>query len=121
MRAQEIPRYVHEGVLDAGISGYDFRAKLDAALAAGFPVFVSEWGISKDEITGQLNTEAALDFIEYAKQKRISWANWSFSNKDECYSAIRPDVDKLSNWNDDDLSPSGKIIFNSFGMEGAVR
>ena len=24
MRAQEIPRYVHEGVLDAGISGYDW-------------------------------------------------------------------------------------------------
>ena len=30
MRAQEIPRYVHEGVLDAGISGFDWITENDA-------------------------------------------------------------------------------------------
>jgi ATP phosphoribosyltransferase len=30
MRAQEIPRYVHEGVLDAGISGFDWIMENDA-------------------------------------------------------------------------------------------
>ena len=30
MRAQEIPRYVHEGILDAGISGYDWIMENDA-------------------------------------------------------------------------------------------
>jgi len=30
MRAQEIPRYVHEGILDAGISGYDWIVENDA-------------------------------------------------------------------------------------------
>jgi len=30
MRAQEIPRYVHEGILDAGISGYDWIRENDA-------------------------------------------------------------------------------------------
>jgi len=30
MRAQEIPRYVHEGILDAGISGFDWIRENDA-------------------------------------------------------------------------------------------
>jgi len=30
MRAQEIPRYVHDGILDAGISGYDWIMENDA-------------------------------------------------------------------------------------------
>ncbi|MCL2301177.1 MAG: ATP phosphoribosyltransferase [Firmicutes bacterium] len=33
MRAQEIPRYVHEGILDAGISGYDWIRENDADVA----------------------------------------------------------------------------------------
>ena len=43
MRAQEIPRYVHEGILDAGISGYDWIMENDADV-----VEVAELAYSKN-------------------------------------------------------------------------
>jgi endoglucanase len=88
-------------------------ATLDTAEKLTLPVFVSEWGISRDE-NGRLNVEGAYDFIDYARKKKLSWANWSLSDTAEDYSAIRPDSGKLSGWQDDDLTPSGKVIFNSF-------
>ena len=43
MRAQEIPRYVHEGILDAGISGFDWIMENDADV-----VEVAELAYSKN-------------------------------------------------------------------------
>lgn len=99
----------------SGITYYGFQETLDAAKEQEFPVFVSEWGISKDETTGKLQTEAALAFIAYMKENSLSWANWSLCNKDEEYSAIRHDIQKLSGWSMEELSETGKIVFQALG------
>ena len=99
----------------SGQSHYGFQEVLDAAKEKGLPVFVSEWGISKDEATGLLETDAALAFTSYMKENSLSWANRSLCNKDEDYSAIRPDVKKLSGWSTEDLTETGKIVFKALG------
>jgi aryl-phospho-beta-D-glucosidase BglC (GH1 family) len=120
------PKYSHS-VSDAGEDRLDFKnvmyayhyytsmdttfyETLDAAMRAGLPVFVSEWGISESE-SGELLTENAHLFANYLNSKKISWAAWSLSNKDEPYSVISHETSKLSGWTDDDLTETGKIIF----------
>lgn len=99
----------------SGLTGYGYQEILDAAKEKGLPVFVSEWGISTDEGTGVLQTDPGISFLSYMKEKCISWANWSLCNKDEDFSAIRPDVQTFSKWSMEDLTESGKIVFEALG------
>lgn len=99
----------------SGQSYCGFQEVLDAAKQEGLPVFVSEWGISKDEATGTLQTDAALDFIAYMKENNVSWASRALCNNDEDYSVIRSDVEKLSGWSMEDLTETGKIVFKALG------
>lgn len=100
--------------LYTGKSTGHFYKVLDTAIAGNLPVFVTEWGISTDAETGELDVAEAYAFIDYMKINKISWANWSLSNKAEDYSAIKNDCKKLSNWTEDDLTISGKLIFHAF-------
>lgn len=99
----------------SGSGQYGFEDTLDAAKEKKLPVFVSEWGISKDETNGLLQTEPARAFITYMKENSLSWASWSLCNKDEEFSAIRPDVQKFSEWSMEDLTETGKIVFEALG------
>ena len=99
----------------SGLSGSSFYASLDTAKAYGLPVFISEWGICADPSTGQMDYENAKAFIAYMKQNQLSWVNWSLSNKAEDYSAIRPEVTKISGWTEEDLTEGGRLIFTALG------
>jgi aryl-phospho-beta-D-glucosidase BglC (GH1 family) len=90
-----------------------FKEPLEAAIKAGTPVFVTEWGVSRPP-GGALDMAAAKDFIRYAKLRRISWAYWSLANSNEDYSVLRSDSNKLHGWSDGDLTEPGKLIFKSF-------
>jgi len=98
-----------------GLSGSSFYESLDMAKVHGLPVFITEWGISTNPSTGQMDYENAKDFIAYTKENQLSWANWSLSNKAEDYSAIRPEVIKTSGWTEEDLTEGGKIVFTALG------
>jgi len=99
----------------SGLAGDSFYATLDMAKTFGLPVFISEWGICIDPSTGQMDYENAKAFIAYIRKNQLSWANWSLCNKAEDYSAIRPEVTKISGWTDADLTEGGKLIFAALG------
>lgn len=99
--------------LYTGNSDYDYINKLDTMREEGLGVFVTEWGLSTDSASGELDVAEGSAFIEYMRRHGISWANWSLSNKDEEFSAIRPEVLKLSGWGEGDLTTSGKLIFEA--------
>lgn len=110
----------HENVMYAfhyytGFSDLPPGGLLDEAAQAGLPIFVSEWGLSGGE---PADAEKAIAFIDYMRRNAVSWANWSLCNKDEEFSAIRHDVDKLSGWTMDDLTVSGRIIFSALAESG---
>ncbi len=100
-----------------GFTNYEFVDILDTMRNEGYPVFVSEWGVSTDAKTGKIDIEEGRAFIDYMRKHKLSWANWSLSNKDEDFSAIRPDSSKLSGWTDYDLTESGKLIFPALAGE----
>lgn len=97
-----------------GSSDGGYKYLLDKAKNNNIPVFVSEWGLSLEEDSENIDFEKAREFLSYLDQNNISWVNWSLCNKDEPYSAIRPNIEKLSNWNKFDLTESGEFIFKAF-------
>lgn len=99
--------------LYTGDTNYDFYYKLDLARALELPVFVSEWGISRDAASGELDVEEGREFIRYMRDHMLSWTNWSLSNKDEDFSALRPNVARLEGWEAEDLTESGKLVFDA--------
>lgn len=92
----------------------DTLALLGKLLEADFPIFVSEWGVEKKPDSDELEIERASNFLAFMHRHKVSWANWSLCNKDESYSAIRTDVEKLHGWEDDELTPAGRLVFDAF-------
>ena len=95
------------------LAGKGYIPLLEEALNASIAVFVSEWGIDRNRETGELELGKARDFVDFMRRHMISWANWSLSNKDESFSAIQNQVTKLHGWTDEDLTPSGKLVFEA--------
>lgn len=95
----------------SGHVGYHFGEKLDIMRQEGMPVFVTEWGLGGEG--KELEEDAARMFVAYMRKHRLSWANWSLANKDEHFSVLRPEVTKLYGWTEDDLTVSGKLVFEA--------
>ena len=91
---------------------------LENAVREGLPVIVSEWGIDKDT-NGEPQLETAESFADYINEEGISWCAWSLCNKDEVFSVLRPDCNKLGSWQESDLTEVGKLIFEK--MEGKAE
>lgn len=100
--------------LYTGTSDGCYKYLLNDALKNNIPVFISEWGFSPEKNSGDIDLKKGREFLEFLKENNISWINWSLSNKDESHSFIRHDVDKLSSWDDDELTSVGKFVKDAF-------
>jgi endoglucanase len=98
----------------AGTHGQSLRDKIDAARAKGAAIFVSEWGTSDASGNGGPYPNETQTWLEYMKQRNLSWANWSLCDKNEASAALQPGASPNGGWTDNDLSPSGKIVFAAF-------
>lgn len=100
--------------LYTGTSDGGYKYLLNDALKNNIPVFISEWGFSPEKNSGDIDLKKGREFLEFLEKNNISWINWSLSNKDESHSFIRYDVDKLSRWNNDELTYVGKFVKDAF-------
>lgn len=91
-----------------------FKGKIEAALANGAPVFVTEWGTTQSSGDGGVYIEEAEKWLDYLNEKNISWANWSLCNKAEDSAALKSGAD-AADWGYDDLSESGRFVVSSLG------
>lgn len=100
----------------AGTHGKELRDRIDAALAKGLPVFISEWGTSRaDGGNGVYLNESAV-WLDFLDQRGISWCNWSLCDKNESSAALRPGTPATRAWTDSDFSESGKFVFARFSQ-----
>lgn len=99
----------------AGTHGEELQTRLENALAAGLPVFVSEWGASRADGSGGVFPDEAKVWLELLKKHSISWCGWSLCDKNETSAALKPGTSPDSVWTDEDLSESGKLMFGAFG------
>ncbi len=88
------------------------RGRVEKALAAGAPVFISEFNICEASGDGAIDYDSAAAWRELIKAHGLSYVAWSLSNATESAALIRSDCDKTSGWTEDDLSDTGRWLRN---------
>ena len=59
------------------------RNNADAALEAGIPLFVTEWGSVNADGNGGVNDESTQEWFEWIDKNQLSSCNWAINDKDE--------------------------------------
>lgn len=86
------------------------RDKMHAAVQAGLPVFVSECGGCEASGDGKLDADEYHKWIDQMEADKISWINWSLSDKNETCSMLLPRAESTGNWTPDLIKPWGKLV-----------
>ncbi len=89
------------------------RDRMNAALDAGLPVFISEFGTTDASGNGGYNPWESQQWIDLANRRNVSWMNWSLCLKNESSAAIQPWCKKLSDWQTWELTESGNWVRNA--------
>ena len=91
----------------AATHGEGLRRKLQSALKAGTPVFITECGIGAASGDGRIDYDSAAAWKALIDEHGLSYVGWNLSNKDETSAFIRPDCSKTCDWKVEDLSETG--------------
>ncbi|KYG09334.1 glycoside hydrolase, partial [Sorangium cellulosum] len=86
------------------------RTKASNALAAGLPLFVTEWGTCQNTGSGSLDLGEAQRWLDFLDSHQISWLNWSIVDKNESCAALRPGASAGGPWSDGQLTDSGRWV-----------
>ncbi len=73
-------------------------------------VFCTEWGTSDSSGNNGPFLAEAKKWVDFMNDNKISWCNWSLSDKQETSAALKPDAVSGGGWTDDKLSESGKFV-----------
>jgi endoglucanase len=100
----------------AGTHGQELRDKVKKAIDKELPIFVTEWGTTKNSGGGGVFIKESKEWIAFLNKYSISWVNWSLNNKGEDSGILRYNADREAKggWTNDDLSPSGKFVKSLF-------
>ena len=98
----------------------DLRSKMVSAVEAGTPVFVSEYGLCDASGNGGNDLGQAQSWIDTMDRQGISYAVWSFCNKAETSALIASSCQKTSGFTREDLSESGKWIYDMLHANGNI-
>ena len=93
----------------AATHGADLRAKADAALAAGIPLFITEFGTVEATGNGALDLAESNAWWDWAEANDVGWLNWSVADKDETSAALKPGAPAWG-WRDEHLTESGRLL-----------
>ncbi|MEE8715892.1 MAG: cellulase family glycosylhydrolase [Coriobacteriales bacterium] len=92
----------------ASTQGTTEMSELQRAVTAGVPAFVSEFGVSEDSGDGDVDLEAADEWVSLLNRLGVSYVIWNLSNKDESSALISPGCTKTSGLTDADLTTAGR-------------
>ncbi len=87
-----------------------YRQKVERALEAGVPVFVSECGLCDASGGGGVDRASAQAWFELLNKNGVSFIAWSLCNKNETAALIRSDCANTSQWGVWELSESGRLF-----------
>ncbi|MBQ3389830.1 MAG: glycoside hydrolase family 5 protein [Firmicutes bacterium] len=88
----------------------DLRQKMTAAVEAGLPVFVSEFGICDASGNGSIDETEADRWVAEMDRLGISYVMWSLCNKAESASMIASSCTGTSGFTEKDLTAAGKWL-----------
>ena len=87
------------------------RSRLAAALDAGLPVFVSEYGICDASGDGAIDFAETDAWMELLNARGVGCVAWNLSNKAETSAMFNPACAKTAGFVWDDLSASGQWVY----------
>lgn len=127
-------QYVDQAAADP-ITGYDnimyalhfyaathkesLRSTMTAAIDAGLPIFVTEYGICDASGNGAIDEKQANQWVSTMNSYGVSYVAWNLSNKGETSAMISSSCNKLSGFTESDLSASGKWLYQMLTGENA--
>lgn len=88
----------------------ELRDKIDDALALGAAVFISEWGTVEASGGGSVDSSSVSEWMQFAADRSISHLNWSLNDDDESASALVVGASSTGDWDDNDISASGRVV-----------
>ena len=91
-----------------------FRDKVERCVAAGLPVFISEFGVTDSGGGGYIDYDESERWFELIERLGLSCVNWNLSNCGQLCGAIEHECTKLSHWTEYDLSDSGRLVREIF-------
>jgi len=95
----------------AGTHGQWLRDRTRAAVSAGIPVFVTESSGAEASGQGKNAYDEWKAWIDFMEQQRISWLNYSVSDKaGETISVLVPGARASGGWSEDELTESGRWV-----------
>lgn len=92
----------------------DLRGKLIAAHKAGLPIFISEFSICDASGNGGIDYDSAKAWLSLINDYNLSYVSWSLCNKAETASLLKSSCSKTSGFSAEDLSDTGKWLFETF-------
>ena len=87
------------------------RNDMVKAVNSGLPVFVTEYGICDASGNGAIDEYQANEWIRVMNENAISYCGWNISNKNETSAIFKSNCNKTSGWTEEDLSASGKWMY----------
>lgn len=87
------------------------RDRMNQAIDAGLPIFVSEFGTCDASGSGAFDEHQSNEWIKALDAKGVSYVTWNLSNKNETSSIFKDGCAKTSGFTQDDLSQNGKWIY----------
>ncbi len=95
----------------AGTHGQWLRDRMQAAIDAGIPVFVSESSGAEASGQGKNDYEQWKVWVDFMEKNQVSWLNYSVSDKaGETISVLKPGARAAGGWTDDELTESGQHV-----------
>jgi endoglucanase len=85
-------------------------AKADVAIAAGLPLFVTEWGVGEANGDGVFDVEKTNKWFSWMEKHQLSSANWNITDKKETTAILLPGASAKGEWPLGMLSPAGAYI-----------
>lgn len=86
----------------------ELRDRVTIALEKNLPLFVTECAGMEHTGNGFLDISEWEKWTQFLEKNRISWVNWSISNKNETCSMILPRGSYEGGWDAEVIKPSGQ-------------
>lgn len=87
------------------------RDRMNQAIDAGLPIFVSEFGTCDASGNGAFDEHQSNEWIKALDARGVSYITWNLSNKNETSSIFADGCSKTSGFSEEDLSQNGKWVY----------
>lgn len=84
--------------------------RADQAIAAGLPIFVTEWGVGEANGDGTFDVEKTDKWFAWMENNKLSWANWNITDKKETTAILQSGASPAGKWKLKMLTPAGLYI-----------